>query len=112
MVAGIADGCRQAGCALIGGETAEMPGMYRGGRLRPRRLLPSAPSSAARSCRARDIAAGDVLIGLASSGVHSNGYSLVRRLVAESGLAWDAPAPFDAGSDARPRRCWRRRAST
>ena len=59
-----------------------------------------------------DIAAGDVLIGLASSGVHSNGYSLVRRLVARGELGWDAPAPFAAATLARPRRCWRRRAST
>ena len=96
VVAGIAEGCRQAGCALIGGETAEMPGMYAGRRLRPRRLLPSARWSAAQVLPRSDIAAGDVLIGLPSSGVHSNGYSLVRRLVADARLAWDAPAPFDA----------------
>jgi len=93
VIAGIAAGCRMAGCALIGGETAEMPGMYRRGdydlagfavgAVERDRLL---DGSAAR--------AGDVVLGIASSGVHSNGFSLVRRIVADIGIAYDAPAPF------------------
>ncbi|MET0358777.1 MAG: phosphoribosylformylglycinamidine cyclo-ligase [Pararhizobium sp.] len=98
IVAGIAAGCRDAGCALIGGETAEMPGMYSGGDYD---LAGFAVGAAERGqlLPAGDIAEGDVILGLASSGVHSNGYSLVRKIVGLSGLAWDAPAPFDAGTD-------------
>jgi len=95
IVEGIAEGCRQAGCALIGGETAEMPGMYSHGDYD---LAGFAVGAAERGqlLPAGDIAEGDVILGLASSGVHSNGYSLVRKIVTLSGLGWDAPAPFDS----------------
>ncbi|HRO00612.1 phosphoribosylformylglycinamidine cyclo-ligase [Nitrobacter sp.] len=93
VVAGIAEGCREAGCALIGGETAEMPGLYKDGDYD---LAGFAVGAAERGSLlpGRDIAAGDAVIGLASSGVHSNGYSLVRKIVESSGIALSAPAPF------------------
>jgi phosphoribosylformylglycinamidine cyclo-ligase len=96
IVAGIAEGCRQAGAALIGGETAEMPGMYRDGDYD---LAGFAVGAAERGqlLPKGDVAEGDAILGLASSGVHSNGYSLVRRIVEISGLGWEAIAPFEPG---------------
>jgi phosphoribosylformylglycinamidine cyclo-ligase len=93
IVAGIAEGCRESGCALIGGETAEMPGLYKAGDYD---LAGFAVGAAERGMLLprKDIAAGDAVIGLASSGVHSNGFSLVRKIVAQSGLGFDAQAPF------------------
>jgi phosphoribosylformylglycinamidine cyclo-ligase/phosphoribosylamine--glycine ligase/phosphoribosylglycinamide formyltransferase/phosphoribosylformylglycinamidine cyclo-ligase len=96
VVAGIAEGCRQAGAALVGGETAEMPGMYGEGDYDLAGFSIGAVERGAVLPRLEAQAAGDLLIGLGSSGPHSNGYSLVRRIVERSGLAWDAPAPFDA----------------
>ncbi len=92
VIAGIADGCRQAGCALVGGETAEMPGMYGAGDYD---LAGFSVGAAERgTLLPKDIVPGDTILALGSSGVHSNGYSLVRRIVANSGLAWTDPAPF------------------
>jgi phosphoribosylformylglycinamidine cyclo-ligase len=93
VVAGISVGCREAGCALIGGETAEMPGLYASDDYDLAGFAVGAAERGALLPRT-DIAAGDVIIGLAASGVHSNGYSLLRKVVEKSGLLWSAPAPF------------------
>ncbi len=92
IIEGIAEGCARAGCALIGGETAEMPGMYSGGDFD---LAGFAVGAMERGqMLPQGVAKGDVLIGLGSDGVHSNGYSLVRRIVEKSGLGWDAQSPY------------------
>ena len=97
VVAGIAEGCSQAGAALVGGETAEMPGMYSDGDYDLAGFCVGAVDRAGVLPKLDAQQAGDILIGLGSSGPHSNGYSLVRRIVERSGLAWDAPAPFEDG---------------
>src|SRR5947208_1850716 len=93
IVAGVAEGCRESGCALIGGETAEMPGLYKDGDYD---LAGFAVGAAERGTLLPrpDIAVGDAVLGLASSGVHSNGFSLVRKIIEQSGLGFDAQAPF------------------
>ncbi|MFD1507964.1 phosphoribosylformylglycinamidine cyclo-ligase [Lacimonas salitolerans] len=96
IITGIAQGCEASGCALIGGETAEMPGMYHGGDFD---LAGFAVGAMERGADLpAGVAAGDVLLGLASDGVHSNGYSLVRKLVEVSGLGWDAACPWEDGT--------------
>jgi phosphoribosylformylglycinamidine cyclo-ligase len=94
VVAGIAEGCRQAGCALIGGETAEMPGIYQPGDYDLAGFAVGAAERGSLLPRS-DVAAGDIVLGLKSSGVHSNGFSLVRKVARHAGLEWTAPAPFE-----------------
>ena len=96
IIAGIADGCRDAGCALVGGETAEMPGMYSGGDYDLAGFAVGAVERD-RAITGATIAAGDVVLGLASTGVHSNGFSLVRRVVTDLRLSYDTDAPFKPG---------------
>ena len=96
VIEGIAEGCVRSGCALIGGETAEMPGMYPAGDFD---LAGFAVGAMERGTDLpTDVAEGDVLLGLASDGVHSNGYSLVRKLVDVSGLDWSSPCPWSDAS--------------
>jgi phosphoribosylformylglycinamidine cyclo-ligase len=97
IVEGIAAGCAASGCALIGGETAEMPGMYGPGDFDLAGFAVGAMERGA--ALPSGVGAGDVLLGLGSDGVHSNGYSLVRRIVERSGLDWSAPAPFTTPAD-------------
>ena len=96
IIEGIAEGCHRSGCALIGGETAEMPGMYDAGDFD---LAGFAVGAMERGTALPDcVGEGDVLLGLASDGVHSNGYSLVRRVVELSGLGWEDRSPFGEGT--------------
>lgn len=94
VVAGIAEGCIQAGCALIGGETAEMPGMYADGEYDLAGFVVGAAERGGLLPRHEDMKVGDPLIALPSSGPHSNGYSLIRKIVEVSGMDWHDPAPF------------------
>lgn len=96
VVEGIAAGCRESGCALIGGETAEMPGMYGAGDFDLAGFAVGAMERG--TALPAGVSAGDVLLGLPSTGVHSNGYSLVRRVVELAGLDWSAPAPWGEGT--------------
>lgn len=94
VISGIAEGCRQSGAALIGGETAEMPGMYEGEDFDLAGFVVGAAERDSLLPRESDMEAGDTLIGIASSGPHSNGYSLIRKIVELSGLSWTDAAPF------------------
>ncbi len=97
IISGIAKGCRMSGCALIGGETAEMPGMYAGKDFDLAGFVVGAAERGALLPQEDAMQAGDILIGIASSGPHSNGYSLIRKTVELSGLSWHDEAPFASG---------------
>jgi phosphoribosylformylglycinamidine cyclo-ligase len=97
VIAGIADGCKLSDCALIGGETAEMPGMYDNDKYDLAGFCVAAAERDALLPIHDKMRAGDILIGLSSSGPHSNGYSLIRKIVALSGLEWNEPCPFEEG---------------
>ena len=94
VISGIAQGCKDSGAALIGGETAEMPGMYEGDDFDLAGFVVGAAERDEMLPRHSDMAEGDVLIGMASSGPHSNGYSLIRKIVERSGLSWGDASPF------------------
>ena len=96
IIEGIAKGCAESGCALIGGETAEMPGMYPEGDFDLAGFAVGAMERG--TALPAEVAEGDILLGLASDGVHSNGYSLVRRIVEASGLSWDDACPWAEGT--------------
>lgn len=96
IVAGVAEGCRQAGCALVGGETAEMPGMYEGGEYDIAGFTTGVVEKS-RLIDGSKVSVGDVLVGIASTGVHSNGFSLVRKIVADSGLSFTDNIPEFGG---------------
>jgi phosphoribosylformylglycinamidine cyclo-ligase len=101
VIAGIASACREVGCALVGGETAEMPGLYQAGDYDLAGFAVGAVERGA-AIDGSTVTAGDVVLGLAASGLHSNGFSLVRRVVAEAGLDYAGPAPFAAGESLGP----------
>ena len=120
MIKGIAEGCIQSGCALIGGETAEMPGMYKKGHITPTHFIYSMDLSLTLNTAGLgdydlagfavgaterslilprpDISIGDIILGLPSSGVHSNGFSLVRKIVSKSGLKYSSPCPWESSA--------------
>ncbi|KFH42450.1 Bifunctional purine biosynthetic protein-like protein [Hapsidospora chrysogenum ATCC 11550] len=98
FVEGVAEGCRQAGCALVGGETAEMPGMYQAEDYDAAGCAVGAVTQENRLPRTSAMTEGDILLGLASSGVHSNGFSLVRRIIQAANLSYTSPAPWDPSS--------------